>query len=106
MAPSDEQIEAAIAALREGAAAWTRHATEMDAASSAAAAQSLGPFELSAAGSLTGMVEAYAALQDKLVRLLREGATTFGAIGSALQAAADGYEADERDTVHRMRGIY
>ncbi|WP_326558275.1 hypothetical protein [Micromonospora sp. NBC_01796] len=106
MPPSKEQIEASIAALHEGARSWGRHADTMDAASKSASAQSLGPFELSSLASLTGLVETYGELQEKLARLLREGAANFDAIGSALRTAADGYEADERDAVHRMRGIY
>jgi hypothetical protein len=104
--PSKEQIEASIEALYEGAQSWGRHADTMDAASKSASAQGLGPFELSGVASLTGLVETYGELQEKLARLLREGSANFDAIGSALRTAADGYAADERDAVHRMRGIY
>lgn len=106
MAPSKEQIEVAIEALRAGGAMWQQHADVMDAASAAARALSLGPFELSGVASATGLVETYAQLQAKLGTLLRQGATNFDNIGGALKVAADGYEQDERDAVHRMRGIY
>jgi len=106
VAPSKEQIEAAIDALRQGGLKWEQHADGMQGASAAARALNLGPFELSALASLTGLAETYGLLQEKLVMLLQQGSVNFDAIGGAIKAAANGYEEDERDAVHRARGIY
>lgn len=104
--PSKEELEVAIEALRQGGMTWQQNADVMQAASVAVTAQSLGPFELSGHASVTGLVETYALLQEKVATLLRQGAVNFEAIGAALKTAADGYEQDEIDEVHRMRGIY
>lgn len=104
--PSKEEIEVAIETLRQGGATWQQNADVMQAASLAATAQSLGPFELSAHASITGLVETYALLQEKVATLLHQGAHNFEEIGAALKIAANGYEQDEIDAVHRMRGIY
>jgi len=42
----------------------------------------------------------------RLYRLLNEGAENLNDLAGALRAAADGYEQDEINTVHRMTGIY
>ncbi|MEV1112723.1 hypothetical protein AB0I95_29350 [Micromonospora sp. NPDC049751] len=104
--PSKEELEVAIEALRQGGMTWQQNAEVMQAASSAVTAQSLGSFELSAHASITGLVETYGLLQEKVATLLRQGADNFEAIGAALKTAADGYEQDEIDEVHRQRGIY
>ena len=45
-------------------------------------------------------------MQQKLYRLLNEGAANFLALSAALNDAADGVEQDEINAVHRMTGIY
>lgn len=50
--------------------------------------------------------ELYRQLQDRLIRLLGQGSETCEAIATSLRSAADGYERDEADAVHRMNSIY
>jgi hypothetical protein len=40
------------------------------------------------------------------IAALRADAETWHAASDELRAAADGYEEDEDDAVHRLRGIY
>lgn len=78
----------------------------MGEAASAAAALDLASFQLSWAASLVGLTDTYHEIQQKVATLLREGEANFDGIGDALQTAADGYERDERDAVHRATNVW
>jgi hypothetical protein len=57
-------------------------------------------------GDQVGLTEIYHKLQDRLCRLLTEGSDNFQSLTTALRSAADNYEQDEANAVHRFTGIY
>jgi hypothetical protein len=106
MAPNDQQITAAIEALRVDASTWIAAADVLRDAAHVGARQDLDAFHFSYLGDLVGVTDIYRQLQHKLVRLLGEAADNATALAGALRTAADGYEQDEHDAAHRMSGIY
>lgn len=104
--PSEEQIKAAIGALRRDASTWDAAAGEMRTAAGVAAGLQLSAVHFSYLADQLGLTETYEQLQMRLYRLLNEGADNFGELAGALRVAADGYERDEENAVHRMTGIY
>lgn len=106
MAPTPEQVQVAIQALYDEAGTWRASTGVMGTAAAAARGLSLGPLQMSWAASITGLGETYAEIQNKIATLLVEGENNFERIGQSLRTAADGYERDEQDALHRLRGIY
>lgn len=106
MAPTDQQVKAAIAALRTDAATWDEASQTLRTAAAAAARLELSSLHFSYIGAQVGLTEVYQQLQDRLTRLLDEGSTNLASLAAALRTAADGYQRDEDNAVHRMTGIY
>jgi hypothetical protein len=105
--PTDKMIAAGIAALRDDAAAWlTAAAALADAAAALAGPPLLDPEAFGLAGLRTGLAALYDDLHRQTVDRLSQAPSTFTATAVALRFAADGYERDERDAVHRLRGIW
>jgi hypothetical protein len=104
--PNKETVTAAIDELRKNGARWRAAAEELHAAKNQANRLSLGQFEFSAPADWVGVTDVYRELHDKLTRLLDEGASTLDAMAMALFTAADGYDEDERNAVHRMRSVW
>ena len=104
--PSEQQILAAIGALRRGAGRWDEASGELRRAAAVAGRLDLSALHFSYLADQLGLTEVYQQLQDRLGQLLNEGADNFTALYGALIEAADGYENDETNAVHRMTGIY
>jgi hypothetical protein len=104
--PSADTVTAAIAALRSDGKKWQAHAAKLKGAQSAAAGLTLTQVEFSKPCEWAGVVEVYQELQQRMVKLLGEGATTLDTMGFALVVAADSYEKDEQNAVHRMQGVW
>lgn len=104
--PSEQRIKAAIDAIRRDASVWDGSADELREAARVAARLDLAALHFSYIGDKVGLVGMYRQLQDKLIRLLSDGGDTFESMAAALRAAADGYERDEADAVHRMNNLY
>jgi hypothetical protein len=104
--PTQETITAAIAALRADAADWLSSAADLAGAGDAAAGLTLRRGELSAMAEATGLTGVYAALQEHVAARLGEAARAGSDTAAALGQAAEGYERDEHDAVHRLRGIW
>jgi hypothetical protein len=104
--PSRDTIVAALAALRGDARAWRSDAAQMRAGSRAAAGLALDGAVFSGLGEVIGYAEVYRRLVLKVVDLFDGGAANFDAVGAALATAADGYDQDERDAVHLMKGAW
>jgi hypothetical protein len=102
--PSNETIAAGIAALRDDAAAWLVAAAALAGASAAPPVLDAGEFGL--IGEQAGLAAVHTALRGQVADRLAEGSRTGTATAAALHRAADGYERDERDAVHRLRGIW
>jgi hypothetical protein len=105
-APSGEQIAAAIDALRMDAGEWVEMADQMEAAANAAAGLGLGTFHFSGLGHLLGIDEIYQDLQETIITLLKQGSVNLDNVAAALKTAADSYEQEDQDAVHRLRNIY
>ncbi|GIM97537.1 hypothetical protein Ato02nite_093300 [Paractinoplanes toevensis] len=104
--PDKQQVMAAIDALRKDASTWDAGAAELRDAAGAAGQLQLSAMHFSYLADQLGLTETYQQLQHRLYRLLNEGADNLTELAGALRAAADGYEQDEANAVHRMTGIY
>jgi hypothetical protein len=112
MAPKDPKEiekrvrEVALPALRRDAGEWRKSGDALTLAANDAATHTFAPGDFSYFGEVAGLYEIYSKLQTKVVRLLNEGATQFHAIGGALDSAANQYEQDENNAVHRNLGVW
>jgi hypothetical protein len=106
MAPSKDQIRAAIETLRSDARMWSSMADELHEAGHQVFRLGLGRSQFSYLGDEAGLTQTYSNIQSTLGRLLAEGRAAFDDIAAALESAADGYEQDERNNLHRLHGIY
>lgn len=106
MAPTGDQYEVALEALRDDAGVWSDTATVLDDANAAAATLLLESHEFSWAGDLAGLPETYKELKDKVVDLLAQGRDASNSVAEQLLAAADTYENEEEEGVHRMNGVW
>lgn len=104
--PTAEQLEAAIEAISSEAGLWRDMSTQVATMASVADGLTLNAFHFSGLGHLAGMEDVYRDLQQRIAMLLRQGATNMGNTADALKQAADGYQQDEDDAVHRMKNIY
>lgn len=104
--PSQEKIDVAIQTLRDDAQKWRFAAGELELAAKVAGELDFQAFHFSYIGDLIGVTEAYRNLQDKLINVLNGGAANFRNVAQALTLAADGYQEDERNGVHRFKNIW
>ncbi len=104
--PSQDKVEVAIQTLRDDAQKWRAAAGELDAAARVTGEMDFQAFHFSYIGDKIGITESYRLLQDKIVDLLAGGATNFRNVAQALTLAADGYERDDRNAVHRLKGVW
>lgn len=106
MAPTGDEYEVALEALRDDAAVWSDTATVLDDANTAAKTLLLESSEFSWAGDLAGLPDVYRELKDKVVDLLAQGRDASNSVSDQLLAAADMYENEEEEGVHRMNGVW
>lgn len=104
--PTGDQIEVALAAMREDAAMWRHMATELSEAAKVADRLDMDARHFSYLGDKVGMTHIYQAIQAKMSSLMTQGAANFDTIAEALSKAADGYEEDDRRGAHRLNNIY
>ncbi|TYB39755.1 hypothetical protein FXF50_05095 [Micromonospora sp. AP08] len=104
--PTGDQLVASIEALRADSGTWFEMADALRSAASNAAGLGLGPFHFTGLGHLLGLDAVYEDFQQAIVTLLEQGSANFEKVGGALRLAADAYEQDEIDNVHRLRNIY
>jgi len=106
MPPTEQQIQVAIQALRKDGDTWAAGSDKLREAAAVAARLELSALHFSYLADQLGLTEVYQQLQQRLHTLLTEGADNLTALSAALRDAADGYEQDEINAVHRMTGIY
>jgi len=104
--PTDEEIRVAIAALRSDADDWRQWAATLARASTVVDELGLSVNDMCALSGMVGLPETYAALRRQAHMLAVQGALRFAEVADALASAADGYERDERNAVHRLRGVW
>jgi len=105
-APSKGTIDVALQALREDAELWRGMAGEIEVAARVAGEMDFQAFHFSYIADLIGVTESYQQVQEKLIQLLGDGAANFRNVAQALNTAADGYEQDERNAVHRLKNVW
>ncbi|OLF05801.1 hypothetical protein [Actinophytocola xanthii] len=106
MAPTQDQYEVALGALRADADTWEQCAADLDAAKGTAGGLDLEALHFSYVADKLGVTAIYQQFQDKLVRLLDEGRTMSTAVAAALRASAQTYQEEEEAGVHRMNNIW
>lgn len=104
--PTGDEVRASIEALRQDAAVWSGMAAELESVGGVARGLTLSAFDFSGLGHLAGLDEIYNELQERVVGLLGQGSANFDGIAGALRQAADGYERDEENAVHRLKNVY
>ena len=104
--PSGQQVEASIQAIAGEAGLWSGMAAEVEAMAAVARNLTLNAFHFSGLGHLAGMEDVYRDLQERIAMLLQQAADNFDTTAGALKQAADDYQRDEDNAVHRLRNIY
>lgn len=102
MTPPSGELYVALEALRRDAAAWTARADALRQAAALGRTLNLTPLHFSYIGDVVGLTETYGNLQDRLTRLLDQGAANFDAMASALRAAADEYQQTDELSSRRL----
>jgi hypothetical protein len=104
--PSQDKIDVAIQTLRDDAQKWRAAAGELELAARTAGEMDFQAFHFSYIGDKIGITESYRLLQDKMIELLNGGAANFRNVAQALTISADGYQEDDRNAVHRLKGVW
>jgi uncharacterized protein YukE len=95
-------VRVACEALRSDAAKWTQTAATLHTAAQAAEGLVLGVDKLGFAAQQNGVVAAYEALRQKMVRLLTTGVTELDTLATTLRHAADTYQREDEQGAHRI----
>ncbi len=106
MAPTPEELKAALDALRADADVWDSCSDTVGGLQSEAESCQLDPDDFSLLGSALGVSAEYQALQNKMAGLLKEGQAVMAHVAWSLRQAADIYEEEERRGVHRMKNVW
>ncbi|MGB3438423.1 MAG: hypothetical protein WBA97_06675 [Actinophytocola sp.] len=106
MAPTPDQYNVALAALRDDATQWTGCADALAAAKSTADGLDLEALHFSYLADKCGLTRLYAEFQSKFVGLLGEGETMSRGVADALESAAQTYQQEEEAGVHRMNNVW
>jgi hypothetical protein len=106
MAPTQEQYEVALRALRDDADTWERCAADLNAAKGTADGLDLEALHFSYVADKLGITAIYQEFQSKLVRLLDEARTVSTGVASALRASARTDQEEEDAGVHRMNNVW
>ncbi|MPZ79319.1 MAG: hypothetical protein GEV28_02565 [Actinophytocola sp.] len=106
MAPTPEQYQAALSALRDDADTWDKCAQDLGTIKGTADGLTLDAFDFSYLADMLGMTTLYQEFQHKMARLLGEGETMSTGVAAALRASAQTYQDEEDAGVHRMNNIW
>jgi hypothetical protein len=106
MAPTQDQYEVALGALREDADTWELCAADLEAAKATAESLDLAALHFSYVADKLGITSIYGDFQRKLARLLDEGRVMSTGVAAALRASARTYQEEEDAGVHRMNNVW
>ena len=106
MAPTPEQYQVALQALRDDADVWDHCAADLGTAKSTADGLDLEALHFSYVADKLGVTAMYQQIQTKLVGLLGEGQTMSANVATALRNSAQTYQAEEESGVHRMNNVW
>ena len=101
--PNAEQVTVATGVLRTEAGQWDQQSTTMETVRAKVAGMELGRVE---ASLFQVMVSSYNEVVAAVEARCRESATAMTEIGVTLRAAADTYDAEDRNNAHRLRTLY
>jgi len=104
--PSKERVEVATSALLADAQTWRSVGGSLDAAARTADGLDFQAFHFSYLGDVVGLTHAYGQVQEKITRLLHEGAANAGSVADALTKAAQDYQLEDRNAEHRVGRVY
>jgi uncharacterized protein YukE len=90
-----ETITGPIDAMRSDAAIWQDISEELDAAAAVADRLDLTAVHFSAIADWAGLTDLYREVQDRMVRLMREGAEVHRKMADGLRWTADTFEEAE-----------
>ncbi|MBV9846957.1 MAG: hypothetical protein JOZ47_18110 [Kutzneria sp.] len=105
-APSSEQVSVALEALRSDAGIWDKAADDLHTVTSAISGLTLRPEALSVWAVEQGVDRTYGDARGKLEEILGQAADDFGQIAKALRTAADIYEREDEQNMHKLKGVY
>ncbi len=106
MAPTPDQYQVALQALRNDADRWEQCAADLGAAKGTADGLNLEALHFSYVADKLGVTALYRQFQTKMSGLLGEGQTTSVAVATALRESAQTYQAEEEAGVHRMNNVW
>ncbi len=106
MAPTPDQYQAALTALRDDATQWQGCSDDLAAAKSTADGLDLEALHFSYIADKLGLTQLYQDFQAKMVRLIGEGETMTAAVSAGLLKSAQTYQAEEEAGVHRMNNVW
>ena len=106
MAPTQDQYQVALQALRADADTWEHCAADLGAAKGTADGLDLEALHFSYVADKLGVTAMYQQIQAKLVGLLGEGQTMSTNVATALRNSAQTYQQEEESGVHRMNNVW
>jgi hypothetical protein len=104
--PTPQQVSVAVQALRTDAGTWIDASEKLIAARSAGLTVGLQQFHFSFVGDKAGLTRVYAEIQEKITRLLGEGAGELEDLSQALTVAANEYERSDNEAYRRLHHIF
>jgi hypothetical protein len=104
--PDGEQIRVALNAIRSYAKSWTAAASDLGKPKSTAAGLDLSAADVSMWGTDYGIDRLYNDLRTKLEDVLGQASESFTTIGTKLIDAANTYEQEEAQNLHRFNNAY
>jgi hypothetical protein len=106
MAPTQDQYQVALQALRNDADKWEQCGTDLGAAKSTADGLDLEALHFSYVADKLGVTALYQQFQAKMVGLMTEGQTMSANVATALRNSAQTYQNEEESGVHRMNDVW
>jgi len=106
MAPTPDQYQVALKALRDDADKWDACATDLGAAKSTAENLDLEALHFSYVADKLGVTASYQQFQNKMAGLLGQGQTMSANVATALRNSAQTYQQEEESGVHRMNNVW
>lgn len=106
MAPTPDQYQAALSALRDDAARWEQCAGDLGAAKATADGLGLEALHFTYIADKLGVTAIYQEFQSKMSRLLGEGEAMSTGVAAALRESARTYQQEEEAGVHRMNNVW
>ncbi|HEY7595049.1 MAG TPA: hypothetical protein VH969_17990 [Actinophytocola sp.] len=106
MAPTPDQYQVALQALRNDADKWEQCSADLGAAKGTADGLDLAALHFSYVADKLGVTALYQQFQTKMVGLLGEGQTMSANVATALRESAQTYQQEEESGVHRMNNVW